>query len=199
MARYGYARVSTLEQNEARQIEALEAEGIERGNILTDKKSGKNTDRDGLKALMNTVKEGDEVFIHSLDRLARSTEDLLHIVGELNKRGVSLRSKDGKVDTTTAAGEFFLTILGAVAEFERKMMLERQKEGIQIAKREGRYKGNHGHEKVLDGDKVRGLYERIKDGDITKKEAAEKLGISRPTLDRKLKALKALEERKAAK
>ena len=196
MTRYGYARVSTLEQNEARQVEALEAAGIDRANIFTDKASGKNTDRDGLRKLLNTVKAGDEVFIHSLDRLARSTEDLLHIVRELNERGVNLRSKDGKVDTTTPEGKFFLTMLGAVAEFERSMMLERQREGIAIAKREGKYKGNHGHEKRVDDSMLRGIYEQIKDGSMTKSAAAEKLGITRPTLDRKLKAL---EEKKAGR
>ena len=196
MTRYGYARVSTAEQNEARQVEALEAAGIERGNIFTDKASGKNTDREGLRKLMNTVKAGDEVFIVSLDRLARSTEDLLRIVRELEKRGVELRSNDKRVDVTTPEGKFFLTMLGAVAEFERSMMLERQREGIAIAKREGKYSKNHGHEKRVDDSMLRGIYEQIKDGSMTKSAAAEKLGISRPTLDRKLKAL---EEKKAGR
>lgn len=196
MTRYGYARVSTAEQNEARQVEALEAAGIERGNIFTDKASGKNTDREGLRKLMNTVKAGDEVFIVSLDRLARSTEDLLRIVRELEKRGVELRSNDKRVDVTTPEGKFFLTMLGAVAEFERSMMLERQREGIAIAKREGKYSKNHGHEKRVDDSMLRGIYEQIKDGSMTKSAAAEKLGITRPTLDRKLKAL---EEKKAGR
>lgn len=196
MARYGYARVSTVEQNEARQVEALEAAGIDRANIFTDKASGKNTDREGLRKLMNTVKAGDEVFIVSLDRLARSTEDLLRIVRELDERGVKLRSNDKRVDATTPDGKFFLTMLAAVAEFERSMMLERQKEGIAIAKREGKYAKNHGHEKRVDDSMLRGIYEQIKDGSMTKSAAAEKLGISRPTLDRKLKAL---EEKKAGR
>lgn len=194
--KYGYCRVSTVEQNEARQIEALEAAGIDRRNIFTDKKSGKNTDREGLKALMNTVKAGDEVYIHSFDRLARSTEDLLQIVRELDEKGVSLTSNHEKIDTATPSGKLMLTMLAAIAEFERAMMLERQREGIEIAKRKGKYAKNHGHEKPVDDSLLRGIYEQIKDGSITKSAAAEKLGVTRPTLDRKLKAL---EEKKAGK
>ena len=196
MARYGYARVSTAEQNEARQIEALEAAGIERGNIFTDKASGKNTDRPNLKKMLDTVRSGDEIIVLSLDRLARSTVDLLQIVKELDERGIYLQTKDGKVDTKTPEGKFNLTILGAVAQLERELMLERQREGIAIAKREGKYKGNHGHEKRVDDSLLRGIYEQIKDGSMTKSAAAEKLGITRPTLDRKLKAL---EEKKAGR
>lgn len=196
MARYGYARVSTAEQNEARQVEALVAEGIPEERIFTDKASGKNTDREGLRKLLNTVRAGDEIFIISLDRLARSTVDLLQIVKELDERGIYLQTKDGKVDTKTPEGKFNLTILGAVAQLERELMLERQREGIAIAKREGKYKGNHGHEKRVDDSMLRGIYEQIKDGSITKSAAAEKLRISRPTLDRKLKAL---EEKKAGR
>ena len=196
MARYGYARVSTAEQNEARQVEALVAEGIPEERIFTDKASGKNTDREGLRKLLNTVRAGDEIFIISLDRLARSTVDLLQIVKELDERGIYLQTKDGKVDTKTPEGKFNLTILGAVAQLERELMLERQREGIAIAKREGKYKGNHGHEKRVDDSMLRGIYEQIKDGSMTKSAAAEKLGITRPTLDRKLKAL---EEKKAGR
>jgi len=191
MTRYGYARVSTIEQNEARQVEALVSEGIPEERIFTDKASGKNTDRDGLRKLMNTVRAGDEIFIISLDRLARSTLDLLNIVKELEERGVFLRTKDGKINTTTPEGKFNLTILAAVAQLEREMMLERQREGIAIAKREGKYAKNHGHEKRIDDSMLRGIYEQIKDGSITKSAAAEKLGITRPTLDRKLKNLEA--------
>lgn len=196
MARYGYARVSTAEQNEARQVEALVAEGIPEERIFTDKASGKNTDREGLRKLLNTVRAGDEIFIISLDRLARSTVDLLQIVKELDERGIYLQTKDGKVDTKTPEGKFNLTILGAVAQLERELMLERQREGIAIAKREGKYAKNHGHEKRVDDSMLRGIYEQIKDGSMTKSAAAEKLGITRPTLDRKLKAL---EEKKAGR
>ena len=196
MARYGYARVSTAEQNEARQIEALEAAGIERGNIFTDKASGKNTDRPNLKKMLDTVRSGDEIIVLSLDRLARSTVDLLQIVKELDERGIYLQTKDGKVDTKTPEGKFNLTILGAVAQLERELMLERQREGIAIAKREGKYAKNHGHEKRVDDSMLRGIYEQIKDGSMTKSAAAEKLGITRPTLDRKLKTL---EEKKAGR
>lgn len=191
MTRFGYARVSTVEQNEARQVEALVAEGIPEERIFTDKASGKNTDRDGLRKLLNTVRAGDEIFIISLDRLARSTLDLLNIVKELEERGVFLRTKDGKINTTTPEGKFNLTILAAVAQLEREMMLERQREGIAIAKREGKYAKNHGHEKRVDDSMLRGIYEQIKDGSMTKSAAAEKLGITRPTLDRKLKNLEA--------
>ena len=134
-----YVRVSTIEQNEERQIEALKTHNIDKWFI--EKISGKNTNRPELKSMIEFVREGDIIYIHSLDRLARSTKDLLDIVEKLQSKKVHLVSNKENIDTTTATGKLMLTMIAAIAEFERANMLERQREGIAIAKAEGKYKG----------------------------------------------------------
>lgn len=134
-----YARVSTIDQNEERQVEALKKHNIDKW--FTEKVSGKNTDRPELKKMIEFAREGDIIYIHSLDRLARSTKDLLDIVEELQTKGIHLSSNKENIDTSTATGKLMLTMIGAIAEFERANLLERQKEGIAIAKENGKYKG----------------------------------------------------------
>ena len=135
----GYVRVSTVEQNEARQVEGLKKHEIEKWFI--EKVSAKDTNRPQLEDMIEFAREGDTVYIHSLDRLARSTKDLLSIVEELQAKGIELVSNKENIDTSTATGKLMLTMIGAIAEFERANMLERQKEGIAIAKAEGKFKG----------------------------------------------------------
>jgi len=178
-----YIRVSTIEQNEARQIEAMKDKNIEK--YFTEKISGKNTDRPKLQEMLDFVREGDVVFIHDFSRLARSTEDLLNIVNTLNDKGVHLISNKENLDTSTPTGKLMLTMIGAINTFERENMLERQREGIAIAKKEGRYKG--GHKKEINKELYSLLLNKYNHREITKKEFAEKLGVSRPTLDRLLK------------
>ena len=178
-----YVRVSTAEQNEARQIEALEKHGIEKW--FTEKISGKNTNRPELQKMLEFVREGDTVYIHDFSRLARSTKDLLEIVEMLNNKGVSLVSNKENIDSSTPTGKLMLTMIGAIAEFERQNLLERQREGIEIAKREGKFKG--GQVKKIDDSVFSKCYEAYKAREINKKQMAEKLGISRPTLDKLLK------------
>ena len=134
-----YVRVSTVEQNEARQVEALEKYGIEKWFI--EKKSGKNTDRPKLQEMLAVVREGDTVHIHDLSRLARSTADLLVIVENFNSQGVHLVSNKENIDSSTPTGKLMLTMIGAINQFERENLLERQREGVAIAKREGKYHG----------------------------------------------------------
>ena len=134
-----YVRVSTVEQNEDRQIEALQKHNIEKW--FTEKVSGKNTNRPQLKAMLDFAREGDIIFIHDFSRLARSTKDLLDIVDQLNNKGIHLVSNKESIDTSTPQGKLMLTMIGAIYEFERTNLLERQKEGIAIAKRKGIYKG----------------------------------------------------------
>ena len=129
-----YVRVSTAEQNEARQVEALEKYGIEKWFI--EKKSGKNTDRPKLQEMLAFVREGDTVHIHDLSRLARSTADLLVIVENFNSQGVHLVSNKENIDSSTPTGKLMLTMIGAIAEFERQTLLDRQREGIAINSRE---------------------------------------------------------------
>lgn len=180
----GYVRVSTQEQNEARQLEAMAKQGVEK--YFTEKVSGKNmTDRPELNNMLDFVREGDVVIVHDFSRLARSTKDLLSIVELLNNKGVTLISNKESVDTSTATGRLMITMIAAINEFERQNMLERQKEGISIARREGKYKGRKPVE--IDSNVFRREYDRYKAREISKTELARVLRISRPTLDRMLK------------
>ncbi len=135
----GYVRVSTVEQNEARQVEALQKHDIERWYI--EKISGKNLDRPKLQEMLDFAREGDTVYVLDWSRISRSTKDLLELVDRLGAKGVHLYSLKENFDTSTPHGRMVLTILGAINEFERANMLERQREGVAIAKREGKYKG----------------------------------------------------------
>lgn len=177
-----YVRVSTVEQNEARQIEALEKHGIDKWYI--EKVSGKNAKREQLQLMLSEAESGDTIFIHDFSRLARSTVDLLRIVEELNSRGIQLYSNKEVVDSSTPTGKLMLTMIGAIAEFERTNMLERQREGIAIAKRNGAYKDCGRKRKIVED--VENLTRALADG-MTKTELAMKLGVSRPTLNRILK------------
>ncbi len=137
----GYARVSTIEQNEVRQLHSFEDYTEKIKKVFIDKLSGKNTDRPQLQAMLSYVREGDVVVVSDFSRLARSTRDMLQIVQELNDKGVGLVSLKEKVDTDTPQGRFMLTVFAALAELERETILQRQREGIAIAKQQGRYKG----------------------------------------------------------
>lgn len=173
-----YVRVSTEEQNEARQREALEKHGI--GKWFVDKASGKNTDRPEFLQMMDFVRESDVIYIHDLSRIARSTKDLLELLDTLVQKNVALVSDKESIDTTTATGKLIVTVIGAINEFERANLLERQREGIAIAKREGKYKGR---KNIVVADIGR-HYERYMNREVSKAELARELGISRPTLDK---------------
>ncbi len=178
-----YVRVSSVDQNETRQIEGLKKYNIEKW--FTEKISGKDTNRPQLQSMLDFVREGDTVYIHDFSRLARSTKDLLDIVEQLNSKGVHLVSNKENIDSSTATGKLMLTMIGAIAEFERQNLLERQREGIEIAKREGKFKG--GQVKRIDEDLFNAAYSKYKIRKISKKDLAAELGISRPTLDKLLK------------
>ena len=178
-----YIRVSTVEQNEERQLEAMKDKGIEK--YFTEKISAKNmTDRPVFNEMMDFVREGDTIYIHDLSRLARSTEDLLSITRKLYEKGVFLISNKETLDTSTPTGKLMLTMLGAIYEFERTNMLERQREGIAIAKREGKYKG--GHPKKYDKALFNKLLLQYHNRGINKVQFAKELNVSRPTLDKLL-------------
>lgn len=174
-----YVRVSTAEQNEARQVEALKAHNIEKWYI--EKVSGKNmTDRPELQNMLDFVREGDTVYIHDFSRLARSTRDLLSIVELLNNKGVYLVSNKENIDTSTPTGKLMLTMIGAINEFERQNLLDRQAEGIAIAKEQGKYKGRK--PTTIDPDIFKAQYGRYMAREITKTELAKELNVSRNTL-----------------
>lgn len=178
-----YIRVSTVDQNEARQLEALKKYNIEKWYV--EKISGKDTNRPKLQEMLDFVREGDTVYIHDFSRLARSTKDLLKIVEDLNAKKVILISNKENLDTSTATGKLMLTVIAAINEFERQNLLERQKEGIEIAKREKRFKG--GQAKQIDDAAFNAAYEKYKNREINKAQFADSLKISRPTLDKLLK------------
>ena len=180
----GYIRVSTQEQNTARQEEAMQKLGI--GKLFVEKISGKNTNRPQLKAMLDYVREGDTVVVESYSRLARSTSDLLNIVEELNRKDVSFISLKENVDTTTPQGKLMLTIFAGLAQFERECLLQRQAEGIAIAKAEGKYTGRKPIEKPSNWDDVIKLW---KAGEITAVVAQKKLGMTPATFYRKVKEL----------
>ena len=177
-----YVRVSTVEQNEARQIEALKPHGIDKW--FTEKISGKNTQRPQLQAMLDFVREGDTVFIHDFSRLARSTKDLLTLVEQLQNKGVHLISNKENLDTSTPTGKLMLTMIAAINEFERANTLERQREGIAIAKRNGVYEGRKPAQLPTDFD---ALYARYQCRELNKTQLAAAVGVSRPTLERLLR------------
>lgn len=176
--RIAYVRVSTVEQNEARQIEALEKYGIER--YFTEKVSAKDTNRPQLQQMLDFAREGDTIFIHDFSRLARNVRDLLDIAERLQEKGIHLVSNKESIDTSTPTGKLMLTMIAAINEFERTNLLERQKEGIAIAKRNGVYSGR----KPFTSDKFEGLYSQYISREVNKSEFAKLLEVSRPTLDK---------------
>lgn len=176
-----YIRVSSIDQNEQRQIEAMQRYNIEKWFI--EKVSGKDTNRPKLKEMLDFARERDTIHIHDFSRLARSTKDLLDIVELLNSKGIILISNKENIDSSTPTGKLMLTMIGAINEFERTNLLEKQKEGITIAKREGKYKGRKAVS-IPDFDKH---YQKYISREISKSELAKELNISRPTLDKLIK------------
>lgn len=183
--RVGYVRCSTIEQNEARQLKMMEEQKVEK--IFTDKASGKNTERESFKAMMTFIREGDTVIVESISRIARNTRDLLTIVATLTEKGVEFVSLKESIDTTTPHGRFMLTVFGALAELERESILERQREGIEIAKAEGKYKGRKPVE--VDEAKFRAVCARWRAGDITATAAMKEAGLKPNTFYRRIKQL----------
>jgi DNA invertase Pin-like site-specific DNA recombinase len=171
----GYIRVSTVDQNTERQLD-----GVELDRVFTDKCSGKDTNRPQLKALLEYVREGDEVHVHDISRMARNLEDLISLVKELNDKGVSIKFHKESLTFTgeqSAMQELLLGVLGSVYQFERSMMLERQREGIQKAKEAGKYKGRP---QQVDREKVMELLA----GGVSIRKTAGQLKIAVSTVQR---------------
>ena len=177
----GYIRISTTDQNTARQEALMNELDVEQ--VYIDRMSGKNTDRPELKRMMNYVREGDVVIVESISRFARNTKDLLELVEKLTAKQVEFISKKEAIDTTTPTGKFMLTVFGAVAELEREYILQRQKEGIAVAKQNGVYKGR----KSIEHPKFQETVSLWKKGDITAVEAMKRLNMKPSTFYRKVK------------
>lgn len=183
--RVGYVRCSTIEQNEARQLKMMEEQKVEK--IFTDKASGKNTDRASFKEMMGFIRAGDIVIVESISRIARNTRDLLSIVSELTEKGVEFISLKENMDTTTPQGRFMLTVFGALAELERENILERQREGIEIAKSEGKYKGRK--PVSIDESKFKAVCAQWRAGQITATAAMQEVGLKPNTFYRRVKEM----------
>ena len=182
--RVGYVRVSTMEQNTARQEVLMDRLSVEK--VYIEKVSGKSTTgREKLKEMLDFIREGDVVVVESISRLARNTRDLLKIVDKFDKKGVIFISQKESIDTNSATGRFMLTIFAAVAQLEREYILARQKEGIEIAKAEGKYKGRKPID--IDKDKFIEVYSKWKAGEITARAGMEELRIKASTFYRRVK------------
>ena len=179
----GYIRCSSEQQNTARQEVLMQELGVD--EVFIDKLSGKNTDRPQLKKMLSYVRKGDTVIVSEISRFARNTKDLLDLVEILSQKEVEFVSQKEAIDTTTPTGKFMLTIFGAMAELERGYILERQAEGIEIAKREGKYKGRSAIA-VDDTEFVR-VCRRWRAGEITAKKAMETLNLKPNTFYRRVK------------
>ena len=179
-----YVRVSIVKQNEARQREALKEYDIDRWFI--EKASGKDTKRPELQAMLDYIREDDTVYVEEFSRLGRSTADLLSIVQRIEDTGAKFISIKENFDTKTPARKLQMTMMAAIAEFERAMILERQREGIAIAKREGKYKGR----KAISVPNIGDYYDRYMSRQETKTSISAELGISRTTLDKLFKEYK---------
>jgi DNA invertase Pin-like site-specific DNA recombinase len=176
----GYVRVSTAEQNTARQEVLMKELAVD--EVYIDKISGKNTDRPELQKMMQYVRKGDTVIVESISRFARNTKDLLNLIDELKAKKVEFISKKECIDTSTPTGIFMLTVFGAMAQLERAYILDRQKEGITIAKEAGVYKGR----KKIMNDKFEKIYKDWKAESITAIRAMELLGMKRNTFYRRV-------------
>lgn len=183
----GYARVSTEEQNEARQLESFRTFREPISKTFIDKCSGKNMNRPQLKAMLEYVREGDVVVVSDFSRLARSTKDMLQIVQDLTDKGVGLISLKENLDTETPQGKFMLTVFAALSELERDTILQRQREGIEIAKAQGKYKGR----KPMPYDEAKFVVEcrKWKNGEQTAVDTMRKLDMKPNRFYRKVKEL----------
>lgn len=179
----GYVRASTTDQNTARQEVLMKELGVDQ--VYIDHVSGKNTERPELKRMMSFVREGDMVIVESISRFARNTRDLLDLVEQLTRKRVEFVSKKEAIDTTTPSGKFMLTIFGAVAELEREYILQRQREGIAIAKANGIYKGR----KPIERPEFKQVVSLWQKGSITAVEAMKRLDMKPSTFYRKVKGV----------
>ena len=178
----GYARCSTAEQNEARQLKMMEEQCVEK--LFIDKSSAKNMDRQAFKEMMTFIRTGDIVVVESISRIARNTRDLLSIISDLTNKGVEFISLKENIDTTSPQGRFMLTVFGALAELERENILERQREGIEFAKSEGKYKGRKPID--INEQRFKAVCKRWRKGEITATAAMKELGLKPNTFYRRV-------------
>ncbi|MCD8354676.1 MAG: recombinase family protein [Clostridiales bacterium] len=178
----GYIRISSADQNTARQEVLMQELGVEL--IFIDRMSGKTRNRPELNRMLEFMREGDMVIVESISRFARNTRDLLELMEQLQRKNVEFVSKKEAIDTTTPTGRFMLTVFGAVAELEREYILQRQQEGIAIAKRNGIYKGRRPIERP-EFDEVVSRWRRK---ELTAAEAMKRLNMTKSTFYRRVQS-----------
>lgn len=179
--RFGYARVSTKEQNLDRQLDQLAAANVDR--VFSDKISGAKESRPELDKMLSMLRKGDTVIVCSYDRLARSSKQLFDLAERFNANGIALVSLKEGTDTSTPQGRFFFAMCAAMAQFERELIKERQAEGIAAAKARGRQFGRP----ATDPSKMDTAIRLYQDGGLSVKEICERAGVSRAPLYRELK------------
>lgn len=185
MKTYFYIRVSSKDQNTIRQEVKAKEMNLPKDHIFIEKISGKNTtDRPALNNLMGILKNGDKLIVDSISRFARNTKDLIELVEQLNTKGVDFISLKEAIDTTTPTGMFMLTIFGAVAQLEREYIKDRQAEGIEIAKMEGKFKGRKPIDYPKQWDKY---YKMMKDGSIKRVDVMKILDLKKTTFYKLIK------------
>ena len=177
----GYVRVSTLDQNTARQEVMMQELGVEQ--VFVDRTSGKNLDRPELKRLLAFVRKGDTVIVESISRWARNTKDFLILMEKLQELEVGFISKKECIDTTSPAGRFMMVVFSALYELERENTLDRQREGIALAKQQGKYKGR----KVVEHPEFERYYQYWKSGKYSAVQVMKWLGMSKTTFYRRVK------------
>ena len=183
MSKIGYIRVSTEHQETARQQEIMCDYQVDR--IFSEKISGANADRPQLRAMLDYVRDGDKLYVESISRLGRSTKDLLNIIDTLTDKGVTLISHKEKIDTDTPTGKFMLTVFAALSQLERKQLKQRQREGIEIAKAQGKYTGR----KPIPTDWTRfgQLYGEWKSKNITGRDFMRRMDMPANTFYRRVR------------
>lgn len=183
MSKIGYIRVSSETQETGRQEELLKQFNLDK--VFIEKASGKNMERTEFKKMMDYIREDDVLYVESISRLSRSIRDLLSIVDTLNNKNVNLIVLKENIDTSSPQGKFILSIFGALSELEREQILQRQKEGIEIAKAAGKFKGKQF--KKIDEEIFLKNLKKWENKDITAREFARRCGITTNSLYRRIK------------
>ena len=183
MSKIGYIRVSTEQQETTRQQKIMCDYQVAR--IFSEKLSVASADRPQLKAMLDYVREGDTLYVESISRLGRSTKDLLNIIDTLNEKGVTLISQKENIDTDTPTGKFMLTVFAALSQLEREQLKQRQREGIEIAKAQGKYTGRKPI--PIDWTRFGQLYEKWRAKNITGRDFMRRMDMSAKTFYRRVR------------
>lgn len=187
---FGYARVSTIEQNLDRQLDALKAAGAE--DIIQEKITGTKADRPELNRLLDMLRDGDIILISDLTRLSRSTKDLFTLVDKIEKKGANIKSlKESWLDTTTPQGKLMFTFMAGISQFERDLISQRTKEGLEAARARGR-KG--GRREKLDDAKKKAIYDLYTQKQTKLMDICDMFSITKPTLYKTIEEISKLKK-----